>query len=413
MAAVTGIIMFMYQGALGTFGVFLRPISEGNGFPISSTVLCITFTSVTGTLLSFVAPPVINKLKPRGCLIVATFAVGLHFWGFAFAHSIWAYWAWAAFVSLTLVFGTQAVIGSIIGRWFIKNRALVMGFVFGAPILGTATWQLIAGFLISRFGFRVAYMIIGSGLIIIALTVNLCFLRMPEQIGQKPLGWEEAEAGTAPENEKPAAPATTAVHADGLTLSEARKTPAYWLIFAGLMLSPMSVGGNNNNAATYLTGGGMSVLRASGFTSLMALLSSPSSAFSGFISQKLGNKIYISYTHVAFILGTAILLLNTSFSTTLMAAFILLYALAAPIGSAMGPTVNSQAFGNRDYTNILTSMAPAGYIGGAIHPVVTSVVLQTGGSLKYVYIVFACLNLGGLILLTSGLAASKRLRDNP
>ncbi|MCL1848395.1 MAG: MFS transporter [Clostridiales bacterium] len=422
MAIVAAVIMSMSQGCLGTFSLFIRPISEANGFPISDTILCITFTSLTGTLLSFFAPPMVKRLKPKGCLIVAAIACGMHYWGFALAHTIWVYWFWAAFVSLTLVFGTNAITSAIIGEWFIEKRALVLGFVLGAPVLGQSGWQLLTGYLITHYGFRVAYMVMGTGLILISVSVNLLFLRMPDQLGQKPLGWEEAERqrealsgdSLTPSKDRQAASSDkpipssggVTVSGDGLSVSEARKTLSYWLIFAGLTLNPIAVGGAKNNVPTYLTGEGMSVFQASGYTSLMALLSSPSSAFSGLVSQKMGNTIYIWYMHLAFLAGTAVLMLNTTQNNALLICFVLLYALAAPIASAMGPTLNSQAFGNKDYTSILTSMAPAGYIGGAIHPVVTSLILRTGGSLVYAYVAFACLNCAGLFLLTIGLHAS-------
>jgi MFS family permease len=303
------------------------------------------------------------------------------------------------------VFGTQAVVGSIIGSWFLKKRAMILGFVFAAPSLGSAVWQLISGFLITNWGFRVAYMIMGTSVITLSLLINLLFLRLPDQVGQKPLGWADAEEQkTATKTGS----AGFAAHTGGFTLSEARKTLPYWLIFAGLIMSPMSVGGNNSNVATFLTGEGMSVLQASRYTSMIALFGGASTALSGFVSQKLGNKVYVYYIHIAFILGTAVLLLNTSLNPAILAFFVLLYALAAPTGASMSPTVNSQAFGDKDYSNILASMAPAGFLGSSVGPALTAAVLQTGGSLKAVYLFFACCNAAGLILLTSGLAAARR-----
>ena len=412
MAIVAAIIMSMSQGCLGTFSLFIRPISEANGFPISDVILSITCTSVTGTILSFFAPPIIKRLKPKGCLIVAAIACGMHYWGFALLHNIWVFWFWGCFAAITLVLGTNAVTSSLIGEWFIEKRALVLGFVLGAPVLGQSAWQLITGYLITNHGYRVAYMVMGTSLILISVSVNLLFLRMPDQLGQKPLGWEEAErqkqaiADAAEANASATTEEGEILSADGLSVTDARKTLSYWLIFAGLMLDPISVGGSKNNVPTYLTGEGLSVMQTSGYTSLMAMLSSPSSAFSGFVAQKLGSNVYMCYMHFALMIGSAVLLYNRSMHAGLLIAFVVLYALAAPIGSAMGPTVNSQAFGNKDYTNILTSMAPAGYIGGAIHPVVTSIVLRTGGSLFYIFVVFACLNCAALVLLSTGLAAS-------
>jgi MFS family permease len=301
------------------------------------------------------------------------------------------------------VFGAQAVIGSIIGAWFIEKRAAVLGFVFGASVLGSSMWQLISAQLITHYGYRIAYVIMGSSLIVITVFINLCFLRMPDQLDQKPLGWEEDEKLKAMAE---AAPIDTAVSADGLTVSDAKKTLSFWLIFVGLMLSPMSVGANKSNIAPFLTGEGLSTIEASRYTSLMALMGAGATAMSGFISQKLGNRFYMFYMHIAFLLGTAVLMFNASLSTVLLLVFISLYSLAAPIPSAMSPTVNSQAFGNKDYANMLASMAPASYIGSSIYPILTSIVLQAGGSLKSVYVFFACCNVAGLFLLTTGLAAS-------
>jgi len=404
MAVAAGIILFMHLGALGTIGVFIRPIAEGNGFSISSTMLIITFATAGGAGLGLIAPPIIRKLKPRGSLIIASFACGLHYWGFAFSHTIWMYWFWGFVASVPLVFGSNAVIGSVVGSWFIERRASVLGFVFGAASLGGAAWQFASGLLITNFGFRTAYMIMGSVLAGVALLVNLVILRMPDQIGQKPLGWEEAE-----KQKVAAASANIAsgkVSADGLTVSEARKTASYWMIFIGLFLSVLATGGGRSNMNLFLTGKGLSVVQASSYTSLTSLLASAATVMGGFISQKMGNRVYMVYTHAAFITGCIVLLLNVNIAAPIMMITVIMYALSAPISTAMSPTVNSQAFGNKDYANILTSMAPALLMGSAIYPIVVSTILGMGFAIETIYMVFATSNLCGLILLTLGLTSS-------
>jgi MFS family permease len=120
---------------------------------------------------------------------------------------------------------------AIVSNWFFKKRGLVMG-ILSAGFGGSLVLAPVAQFLISTFGWRTAYVIIGISST--ALTVPLCGIllrRSPRDKGLLPDGMPQS----SPESDNPDEP----LMADSLegewarttwTLSRALKTYRFWLL---------------------------------------------------------------------------------------------------------------------------------------------------------------------------------------
>lgn len=411
MAIVCFVIMFMHLGSLGTFAIFIRPIAEENNFSIGSVMIIISFANVAATVASTFVGQLLHKYTAKSCLLASSILCASHYFIFGFTRSLLVYWLSSIMGGIVIALGTSASIGAVIAEWFIEKRASVLGLVFGGASFGSAVWQVVCGALIVKIGYRHTYFFMGAVLAIVSILANLLFLRLPHQIGQKALGHEAVEKMKTSERH----PHPDEVSANGITMSQARKSVAYWILSFGVLLSTMCIAGAKSYFPTFLTGEGVGSMQASTYSSLLALFGAVLMAFGGFLSEKMGNKVYMIYMHVAFSLGAATLVLNKSMAPAVILLSTVLMAAASPVTTAaMVPTITTEVFGNRDYPKIMASLITSAYLGHSLSPIIAAQILKYGGTLSFIY---SCLGVGaliGVVLLITGFALSPvvRLRED-
>ena len=83
---------------------------------------------------------------------------------------------------------TEVPVLSTIARWFVKKRGMMTGIAKIGAGLGILTMPLAASWLISNYGWRNAYLVIGLASLIILILAAQFMKRDPSQIGQLPDG---------------------------------------------------------------------------------------------------------------------------------------------------------------------------------------------------------------------------------
>ena len=230
MLAVASLTMFASgPGQSHTFSVFLLPISEDLGISRTSVSSAYAFA----TLVAAFGLPHIGRLVDRHG--VRTVLTGV---GAAFGAAAVAFGAVSGFVLLTLgfaalrFFGQGSLMlcaGNLASQWFDRKRGLALSLTFLGFSVSVAVHPPLAQWLTDALGWRMAWVIMGLGTwaILLPLVLLLVFDR-PEALGLRPDG----ASGTTKRDESspPAAEPDSAVV--GLTLPEARRTGAFWIILA-------------------------------------------------------------------------------------------------------------------------------------------------------------------------------------
>lgn len=391
------LIMFVHLGAIGLTGIMYVPISQSTGIEIDRLMVMITFTTIAAVIGSLTAAPIIEKITPKYSLLFSTVLLAVAMLGNSFANSLPVFCAMSILVGLLLAFGTNACIGAIVGSWFIKKRAKILGIVFAASALGSSFFQSLGGYLTDNYSFRVTYRVVALIILVIGIVSNLLFIRTPNQLGQKPLGFEmlgkdkKQDSGGA---------------VIGITAKEALKTASFWLMFFGILLGAICVNTLVNYVARYLIEYGFSISQASNIAASRALFSTVIVIIVGFIAEKFGSRVYAAILYAGFII-CALILVEVPVLTFGMAIFAMIFgAFAQPVITAMIPTITSGSFGNADYSKIVMYLTVATYIGAAILPFAVKAIQGDDGSLGRVFEVFSVLALIGGILLIIGICIS-------
>jgi MFS family permease len=199
----------MMAGGLGAIldagiGAFVQPVisaTDVNFFgddPASRQGELMVYMSMY-FLATIIAMPLIGHILPRyNIRIVLTTAFVLTAGAFAINGLYTEVWQWyiSGFIfGLAGSFIFVMPVPILIGNWFFKRRALVLGIVSCFSGIGGALLSILFTFFINEFGWRTAYFASALVICIMVLPFTLFVFRFkPEDMGLNPYGWSEEEA---------------------------------------------------------------------------------------------------------------------------------------------------------------------------------------------------------------------------
>lgn len=219
-AAIVASMMTLPGQTVGV-SVFLDPIIADLGVTRSTVSLLYT----VGTLLGSFALPFVGRfIDARGPRL----AVGLIAAGFALACLYMSSVASLAMLALGFVLirglgqGALSLVSlHVVNLWFVRRRGLAIGLTGVGMAVATAVFPAVLEGLIGQYGWRGTYALMGAVVAAVALPLGVTFFRgHPESFGQEPDGSRRRHG------------AGRVVEAN-LSLAQARRTGAFWLVSAG------------------------------------------------------------------------------------------------------------------------------------------------------------------------------------
>ncbi len=225
-------IMVMAGGRWVSFGVFFEPMLTEFGWTRATLSGAASLRMFLAALLGIAGGRLTDKFGPRPVVTVCGLFLGLGFFLMSRINTIW---------QLYLVFGVITGVGmsglwvpmiSTIARWFVKRRGMMTGIILSGVSLGTIIMPPLATWLITTYGWRTAYSIIGLAAMIVIIPATQFIKRDPAQVGQLPDGENGVKAESLD------------LPARSLPLREAIHTRQFWTlgaIFGSLWFSQMVI----------------------------------------------------------------------------------------------------------------------------------------------------------------------------
>ncbi|MBP2033332.1 MFS family permease [Clostridium algifaecis] len=403
------IVLFVHNGIMGTLGLFLPEISTGLKVPISQVSLGLTISSAVAFIISLFVGKLLIKFSPKYILLLGSITTCLQCFVYGSASSLWILYLGSVIEGFTTGIATTTCIAALIKQWFVEKRSSMIGYVFGGAMLGSALFMTLTGILIQGIGYRHTYYVLGAIAIIIAIPANIIFIKKgPEKLGQKPLGWEKEEEIEAALNAE-------TQNAKGVTLTQATKSPSFWLILlVGTIFAGLSIG-----FATFVPSfwqeEGMDPVKSAYLITIYSLVATIATIASGKIADKFGNKVFVTYLHLAFIaaMGCAVLS-RGNLSPIFVGGSILFAAIAFPIYTTIIPTITSEIFGSLDYEKITGIFMAGLYIGLCLVSPICGYIHDITGSFSSSFIFLGVAALISLIciLIALKLSPMKKVSNN-
>lgn len=369
---VASIGLFMGYGPIVsfTFGVFLKPLIIEFGWSRGQVSLAFSLSLL---VMSFAFPFVgrlVDRYGARKVIVPSVFFFGLGLMSLSLlSANLWH--LYAVYIVLGLVGGGTAPVpySNVISHWFDKKRGIALGLAMVGLGVGTFVMPSLAQLLLTEFGWRQSYIIVGVMVMVVAIPVVALFLtETPQMRGVSPDG-EQAPISLSPKGQ----PLSL-----GLSAREARQTHTFWVLVSAFFLMSASVHGCLIHLVPLLTDRGVSPQWAAMATSLFggALLLGRVGA--GYLLDR----FFASAVAVTFFCGATLgLVLLWSGASGAMA-----FAAAFFVGLGMGAEGDiiayliSRYFGLRAFSEIYGYAFGAFTLGGVVGPLLMGKAFDSTGS---------------------------------
>lgn len=326
-----------------------------------------------------------DKFGPKVVLVAGGLLTGLGYLLVSQASSIWQLYL---FYGLILGIGLSSIdtpVLSTIARWFVKKRGMATGIAKVGVGLGVLVISPLAGWLVSSYGWRSAFLVIGI-LSLLGIVSSGWFLkRDPRQIGQLPDGNTQIEETSSITSQ----PQFSVLKAIG--------TRQFWLfstVWFITLFCAMTVLGHT---AAYATDLGISTTVASTILGAIGGFSILGRLGMGSVSDKMGNKsVFIISTSL---MAVSLLWLLFAKNEWMLFLFAAVYGIAhGALFTAVTPML-AELFGVESLGAIAGVVIFIGRIGGAIGPTLAGRIFDVTGSYHTAFLTCLVLSITGVLLI--------------
>ena len=382
--AITFLIMVVIGGTIYSFGVFLKPLSTEFGWSRAATSGAYSVFMVTHGLFYIITGRLNDRFGPRVVISGCGFFLGLGYLLMSQTSYLWNFYLfYGLFVAIGMG-GGFVPLTSTVARWFIKRRGQMTGIAVSGIGFGTMIIPPVSSWLISNFGWRTSYILIG-------FMTSAIIIPAAQLLRGDPAQMREVLQNKKEENE-----GRSNVEVREFSLQKAMRTMQFWLlcgiysIFGVLMQSIMV------HIVPYFTDLGISATAAANVFVAIGGIGIVGRIVMGNFSDKIGNK---SALIICFILMTAAL------AWLLLAKEMwMLYLFASVFGFAYGGLIALEStsiadlFGISSHGVIFGVIAFVVTIGGAIGPFTAGIVFDITGNYDQIFMICSILSVIGLIL---------------
>jgi MFS family permease len=214
-----------------TFSVFYPAIVDEFGWTRGNTALIFSINILVYGLIAPFAGALADRFKPRYVLAGGAILMGIGMAACSLATARWQFYLLYGVVAAAgLSIAGWAPVATLLANWFYRRRALAFGILgagFGLSLLAS----YFAQYLISYFGWRSAYLVIGLLIALLVAPVCIIFVRRtPADKGLLPDGMTPKQAEADSEQMTRYRAANEWRRRDW-TLRSAMRTRQFWLLF--------------------------------------------------------------------------------------------------------------------------------------------------------------------------------------
>jgi MFS family permease len=379
------VIDLILAGVHFTFGVFFKPVSAEFGWSSAETSSAFTFYNIFQGALFILTGKLCDKIGPRLILIGTATFLGLGYFLMSRIQSIGQLYLFYGVIVALGMSGGFVPLMSTIARWFKKRRGMMTGLVLAGGGLGQATFPPLATWLISRFEWREAYIILAVSVFVIIGVLAQLLRRDPEQKGQLPYGEGEADSEILnPETR-------------GLSLKQTVVTRQFWIYILAIVFAQFGIGIMVVHSVPYGIDIGMSPEAAAGIVTTFAAVGTSARIISGFVLDRIGCRRVLMFASLLITVGLlGIAALQTTWSLFLFAA---IFGFGfGTLASTMSP-LTAELFGMTSHGVIFGVISFGATIGGGIGPLAAGKIFDMTGAYTLAFITGAIFSFCALILV--------------
>ena len=377
------VVLAAYFGAMVSFGsllvftfsIFLKPLTGAFGWSRESVSAAFGFAALTVAVCSPPLGHLLDRFGPRRVILPCMAVFGVAFASLALlTPRLWH--LYAIFVLLGIVGNgtTQMGYSRAVVTWFDRRRGLALALVMAGVGTGAMVFPPIAQALIGGYGWRAAYLVLGSLVLLLGLPLTAVFVR-----------------------ERPRDIVARRSVAEGMTVAQGLRSRTFWILIGTLFLSSVSVNGAITHLSPLLTDRGVPAANAALAASMLGLASFFGRLITGFLLDRFFGP-RVGFCLCAIAAGGILLLARAGASLPGMTAAVLI-GLGVGAEADLTPYLLTRYFGLRAFSTLYGFTWTAYAIAGAIGPVWMGKVFDATGSYASLLTLLSCATLGAAALL--------------
>tara|TARA_B110000438_G_scaffold81510_1_gene81360 strand:+ start:8738 stop:10084 length:1347 start_codon:yes stop_codon:yes gene_type:complete len=375
---------FASGGSQYGFGMFVEPLEQEFGWTRTQINLSLSIGLISGLLSPFVGWGV-DKYGSRVIMTVSLVVVAASFFLRSGMTELWQWYALSALLAIGFP-GTFLPIGKLVGTWFPATRGRMMGTaITGNNVFGLIGVPLMS-LVIQTEGWRLAYAIIGAGVMTVAFAVWFIVRSMPQTVELPSSGFTLAN--------------TNAERSGDYSLREAMITRKFWLLLAGVTCAGFSYPSFMTQLIPHMQSVGWGSSKATLVLTVLAGTALASKITWGLLSERLTARI--SFVIAISIMSSGVILVTLAGSSVLVWPAIVYFGAGfGGIGPLMSLVV-METFGLRNFGSIQGMVAMVlATVPVLIGPVLAGSLFDLTGSYETSFwIVSGIFAAGGVLVLS-------------
>jgi MFS family permease len=218
--------------SVATLSVFLVPMTQEFGWSRGFFSGAVSLGGICAVVMSPLAGRIIDRYGSGMVLAIISTIAGICGIGLAGVSQQWMFYS--LYVPGRAVFAGPMELGTstAVSNWFLRRRPFALALLSVWQGIGLASMPLVAQVIISGWGWRTSWAALGIYTLALGvLPVMLLMVRRPEDLGLEADGSSRARSVDA--DSEPAQPSARSIDASSeqnLTVGEAMRTRAFWIL---------------------------------------------------------------------------------------------------------------------------------------------------------------------------------------
>lgn len=212
-------------------GIFYKPVTSDLGITVGGFGLYMTVMYIASSLVLPLAGRLLERYSARWLFTGASALNGVALCLMGAMSRLWGFYVAGALLGVSIAFLLYMSYPTLINRWFHARMGLMIGICVAASGLGGIIFNPLGGWIITQWGWRIAYYVFGL-IVIAGVTPLLAWLLRdhPEEVGLRKFG---LDAGV------PVSGGVAAGCDDtGVTYAQAVRMPVFYMliVFSFIMM---------------------------------------------------------------------------------------------------------------------------------------------------------------------------------
>ncbi|MBI2936499.1 MAG: MFS transporter [Chloroflexi bacterium] len=379
----------MVTAGLTSYGLafFVVPMSQDLGISRGAFSSVSLFRLIPVFLLPFFGFWTDLKHGPRLLVTLGSILAGSALIVTSTVHSLWQYYLiYGVMFGVALnAMGGQVVGQAVLAKWFVRRRGRAMAIGAMGISVGGFVVAPLSGWLISAFGWRTAWVVLGVIMLLSVGPLSALFMRrQPEDIGLLPDG--DTSPGS-PRRQRAQSPKARVASEYPWTAREAVKTRALWTLMGIQMLASLGLSALLVHQVAYIRDKGYDAQDATTVATILAFFAFLAKLPWGYLAEKVHIRWALSLCLIPA--GLALFLLVWAQGLPMLYTYAVLEGLFLGGWQPLQSVLWATYFGREHMGAIRGVVAPVGSLVASTSPVIAGWMWDRLGSYDVPFTLYA------------------------